>query len=374
MNPGATPASSDLSVSSIQEDITVPVTYEWNMNTQWEFLPSWVLEIGYVGSHGIHQAQQSRVGAQGQAGPVIGGNNIAPLVGPDCGSCQLLGVTTNTVQNVILRVPELGISAQNPVFATEESYKYNSLQVTVRRQMTRGLQVQGSYTWSRAFITEPFGINTAPYLVHAYELNNNYRPHRFIASYIWNLPFGHPKSALRHLGADWSLSGATTIQSGLPMTITDTAGSIFFGGSGRNALETANICPGKTYSDLLSSGSIQNRVSSGLLGGTGYFTETSSKANGVLCNPPTIGNGRGFGNMGGGAVLGPGQANWDMAVAKLFTLREGHTLQFRSEFFNTFNHPQFANPGVAANQATFGQIVSTSVSPRVIQLALKYSF
>ena len=146
------------------------------------------------------------------------------------------------------------------------------------------------------------------------------------------------------------------------------------GGAGRNAFETANICPGKTYPDLLSGGSIQDRVTSGLLGGTGYFTETSSKANGVLCNPPAIGNGRGFGNMGGGVALGPGQANWDISVAKAFTIREGHTLQFRSEFFDTFNHPQFANPSVAANQATFGQIVSMSVSPRVIQLALKYSF
>jgi hypothetical protein len=127
------------------------------------------------------------------------------------------------------------------------------------------------------------------------------------------------------------------------------------------------------FYDLIS-GSITDRVTSGLLGGTGYFTETSTKANGVLCNPPTIGNGRGFGNMGGGAVLGPGQVNWDMSLSKLFTVHEGHTFQFRSEFFNAFNHPVFANPGAAANQATFGQITSTSVSPRVIQLALKYSF
>jgi len=373
VNPGANPASSDLSASSIDENITVPVTYEWNMNTQWEFVRNWVLEVGYVGSHGIHQAAQSRTGAQGQAGTIIG-PNLAPLVGPDCASCQLLGVTTNTTQNVILRVPQLGINAQNPIFATQESYKYNSLQATVRHQFSRGFQMQAAYTFSRAFITQPFGINTAPYLIHAYEPNNNYRPHRLVVNYLWNLPFGHPKSALRHLVEDWAFSGVTTFQNGLPLTITDTAGSIFFGGAGRNAFETAQICPGKTYGDLLSSGSITDRVTSGLTGGTGFFTETSTKTAGILCNPPTIGNGRGFGNMGGGAVLGPGQVNWDMSLSKLFSIREGHTLQFRSEFFNAFNHPVFANPGVNANQATFGQITSTSVSPRVIQLALKYSF
>ena len=275
---------------------------------------------------------------------------------------------------MILRVPELGISAQNPTISTGESYKYNSLQVTVRRQMTRGFQIQAAYTWSRAFISEPFGVNTAPYLVHLYEPNNNYRPQRLVLNYLWNLPLGHPKSAWRHLVSDWALSGVTTVQDGTPMTITDAAGSIFFGGSGRNAFDTAQICPGKTYGDLLSSGSMTDRVTSGLLGGTGYLTGSSAIAGSALCPVPAIGNGKGFGNMGGGVVLGPGQVNFDTSLSKVFTVREGKTVQFRSEFFNLFNHAQFANPSVAANQATFGQITSTSVSPRVIQLALKYSF
>ena len=104
-------------------------------------------------------------------------------------------------------------------------------------------------------------------------------------------------------------------------------------------------------------------MANGLLGGTGFFTETSTKANGILCATPTIGNGRGFGNMGGGALLGPGQVNFDVSLTKFFTIHENQRVQFRSEFFNLFNHAQFANPGVAANQATFGQIISTSVSP-----------
>jgi hypothetical protein len=63
-----------------------------------------------------------------------------------------------------------------------------------------------------------------------------------------------------------------------------------------------------------------------------------------------------------------------MSLAKLFTVHEGQALQYRSEFFNTFNHSRFANPGVNAAPLTFGQITGTSVSPRVIQLALKLSF
>jgi hypothetical protein len=125
-----------------------------------------------------------------------------------------------------------------------------------------------------------------------------------------------------------------------------------------------------TYADLLTPGSLTQRVGGGLTaGGVGYL-----KKAGVLCAVPSVGNGTGFGNMGGGAVLGPGQNNWDMSIAKNFSIREGQSLQFRSEFFNTFNHAQFSNPTTVASAANFGQISTTSVSPRIIQLALKYLF
>src|SRR5213078_2923737 len=64
--------------------------------------------------------------------------------------------------------------------ANDDLYKFNSLQSSVRKQLSHGLQLQGSYTWSRAFITAPYGINTYPYMIHQYELNNNHRWHRRI--------------------------------------------------------------------------------------------------------------------------------------------------------------------------------------------------
>ncbi len=375
-NPSvASPCSSNLSQNAIQQDMRVPLTYEWNLNTQYEFLPNWVLELGYVGSHGIHQAAVSRATLQGQAGTQP--YNLASLAGdPNCVGCSIYGVTTNTVANVPLRVPELGVSAQNNEIATLGAYKFNSLQVTVRKQFSKGFQVQAAYTWSRAFIALPFGINTYPYLVEAYEPNNNYHPNRFVLNYVWNLPFGHPKGWMGVVADGWSVSGVTTIQDGVPLTIEDTGGSIFLGGQGVGSVSafssTAQICPGKSYSDLLTSGSLQDRVTSALLGtGPGYL---NGKAQGVLCALPAIGNGTGFGNTGGGAVLGPPQSNWDMSIAKNFTVREGQNLQFRSEFFNTFNHPQFAIPNTLVSSTTYGQISNTSVNPRIIQLALKYTF
>jgi hypothetical protein len=96
--------------------------------------------------------------------------------------------------------------------------------------------------------------------------------------------------------------------------------------------------------------------------------------------PPVIGAdgiGTGFGNSATGLVDGPAQANIDLAVSKSMMLnwpREGCELQFRAEFYNALNHPQFANPDSNFASPTFGVISSTAVNPRVIQLALRLAF
>jgi hypothetical protein len=89
------------------------------------------------------------------------------------------------------------------------------------------------------------------------------------------------------------------------------------------------------------------------------------------------GIGAAFGNSGTGIVDGPGEANLDLAVSKAVVLvwpHENSTLQLRAEFFNAFNHPQFANPDTNFSSPTFGVISSTSVNARVGQLALRFSF
>ena len=87
----------------------------------------------------------------------------------------------------------------------QSNYKYNSLQATVRKQLSHGLQFQGSYTWSRSFIQQPFGINSYPYFDLQYGLNPNYRPHRFVVSYVW----GDCHSDIRTVGkACWLTVGA----------------------------------------------------------------------------------------------------------------------------------------------------------------------
>src|SRR5262249_33364536 len=81
-----------------------------------------------------------------------------------------------------------------------------------------------------------------------------------------------------------------------------------------------------------------------------------------------------FGNSGNGVITGPGLNTFDLTLAKNTRIREGHTLQFRSEFFNAFNHAAFADPGLTAGTAQSGVIRGTRINGREIQLALKYIF
>jgi hypothetical protein len=219
----------------------------------------------------------------------------------------------------------------------------------------------------------PLGVNTFPYQVFAYGPNAYYHPQRLVVSYVWNLPLGHPEGLLGKVAEGWSLSGVTTIQDGTPLTITDPRAGTVYGASSGNA----QFCSGMSASNVLSAGSLDQRVTNGLTpASTGYFNP------GVFCAPTTAASvlgptnsGNLFGNSGLGIVLGPGQSNWDMALSKVTKVfHESQSVEFRGEFFNTFNHPQFNNPILAANSGTFGQISSASVNPRIVQLALKYSF
>ena len=180
------------------------------------------------------------------------------------------------------------------------------------------------------------------------------------------LPHGakSSKGLTRAALAGWNVSGVTTFQSGQPLTILATNTNNVFGINATSG-DRAQIAPGCTYSQVPTSGSVTSRL-------LGYFNPS------CFTKAPVIGSdgvATTFGNSGVGIVHGPAQNNFDIAVGKQFqTWSEKVGLQFRAEFFNAFNTPQFANPDTTFTNPTFGQITATSVSPRLIQLALKLSF
>jgi outer membrane receptor protein involved in Fe transport len=365
--------------SPYYDHIQTPLIRQFNLGIQYEFLRGYVFEAAYVGSSGINIADYSHV------------VNTAGLASA---SAPINGQTTNTTQNASARVPYLGftpIGLQQNGF--DSVYNYHSLQTTVRKTFAGGYGFQAAYTWSKNLSNVGFD---AANLNNPLDMNQQYgptpysRPHRFVVSYQYELPF-KATGALNKLAGGWSVSGMTLFQSGNPLTLFDGRGGSIYGmpssGTAEKGVSRAQLCPGVNYSQIETTGSVEDRLGKvGDLSVPRFFdiTKFSNLTNTATCPFPSIGNGTDFGNTGVGIVRGPGQANFDFSIMKETLIRENQKLQFRTEFFNLFNHPQFAIPTGAAginNQslyanstALFGVITGTSVNPRLVQFALRYQF
>lgn len=345
------------SIYILDPEVTQPRTHQWSVNTQGQ-IRGWLAEVGYVGSKGQNLYANMYP-------------NQALLASPEQ---PINGQTTNTVQNRNLRVPYVGWSPTGLQEIQSKGFgsTYHSLQLSLNRRYSNGLSMRASYTFSKSRDNvnsamggrnQPLGGFTGDY----YDREANWGPssfdrtHRLVVSYFWELPRTTGANALvRGLINDWSVSGVTTVQTGLPFSVSDTRGGTIYGTG-----SYGQFAPGKSASDAVKSGRTQDRLAQ-------YF-DTS-----VFVAPLAIGNGTGFGNAGRNILRGPGQMNFDLALAKTATvggLRPDAKIEFRAEAFNVFNTPQFGLPGGnAANASNFGVISSTVVAPRIVQLALKYRF
>ena len=362
--------NSNLNTPSLDETLHTPLVRQYNLNVQYQFAPSWILEVGYVGSSGINLLDQYH-------------DINAPLLASP--TTPINGITVNTAANAALRVPILGYGTSGfQVTAFDGISNYNSLQVTVRKQYTHGFLMQASYTYSKdmsniQLISAGNGANSnlPTNLAQQYGPVGFNHPQRFIVNYSYDLPFGNHNGGLGYLLNGWNLSGVTTVQDGTPMTVTDQNGGTVYN-IGTFDQARAQMCPGSTYGSISTSGGVESRLG-GKSGGPGYlnrsaFCSEPAAPNSVAAFPggplPTL-----FGDSGVGVLLGPGQFNFDISLVKTTHITERQAIIFRAEFFNAFNHAQFANPALAVdNPGTFGQITTTTVNPRLIQFALKYIF
>jgi hypothetical protein len=338
---------------------------------QYQFLPTWTVDLGYVGSHSIQNEGTGGIPSytgQQLNGPCLVG---APCPVPDPAITSGL-VTSNTTGNTSLRVPYLGFAPTGLMaFADDYSTKYNAAQVTVRKQLSHGLTLNAAYSWSRTF-GSLFAYNS-PY-VATYEQNINYHPQRLTVTYEWDIPSNF-QGFMGKVANGWGVSGVTTVQDGVPLTITNGKGGTIYG---QVNPATAQYCSGMGAGNVASGGSDKQRLG-GAFGGTGWFNTSA-----VNCaDPPVVLNGvaqpgTGWGDVPPSILLGPGQFNTDLSLiktTKVGGIREDGSLVFRTEFFNAFNHAQFNNPGTLdVTKGTFGQITSSSVNPRLIQFGLKYIF
>jgi peptidoglycan hydrolase-like protein with peptidoglycan-binding domain len=331
---------------------------QFSLNLQAKMQANWLFEAGYVGTRGTNLVRQRSLN---QALSASSGNPIR-------------GATSDTIANLGERVPIPGVPPDAlQEMETEGNSWYNALEVSATKRLSHGFEMLLSYTFSKTLDTDGSDINStstgngltlgdqnAPSL--RWGRASFDRSHRFVLSAIWSLP--SPSGGLqRAVFGGWNMAAVATIQSGTALTIASTNANNVFGISEDRA-ELSGKC---ATNQLVTSGPIGAKLNN-------YFN--------ILCfsTPPVIGAdriGTAFGNSGTGIVDGPGQANLDLAVSKAIVLawpREKSSLQLRAEFFNAFNHPQFANPDTNFSSPTFGVINSTAVNARVGQLAIRFGF
>ena len=254
---------------------------------------------------------------------------------------------------------------------TGANANYNSLQASLTKRYSNGLQFLASYTWSHSIddysgtavndLTAVFGDTHKNYVASS----DFDRKHRFVMSAVYDFPkfFKGGNAFAKRLVNDWEIAGIGTIQSGTPFSIVTDASAF------NNAY--ASLASGRTVQSAVKDSAPINRLDA-------YF-DTTAFVPACTYNPPAACTAGDFGNVPRNPMRGPGQSNIDFSIVKFIPVTESQKIEFRTEFFNIFNHTNFGNPvsvkGTAtAPNAQFGRILTTSTGPRVIQFAVKYNF
>jgi hypothetical protein len=245
--------------------------------------------------------------------------------------------------------------------ANIEDGNYNALLAKLEKRFSKGISFLVSYTFAKTIdnnstgsaVLTPAGSSDGFQNPYCFSCNrgraDSDNRHRFVTSWVYEVPrlkqMGSLASAV--LGG-WQISGILSAQTGFPITPRV---------SGDNSLSRGG-------------GDRPNRVEGTPIFGPGARGPARWFNPAAFVVPP-----RGqFGQVGRNVFDGPGLFTIDAAVMKNFYLTEQMRLQFRSEFFNLTNHPNFAFPNAAINTSTVGLITSTTTTSRQIQFALKFTF
>ncbi len=339
-------------------------------------LNNYLFSLAYLGARGSHLA-------------VSRSNNQPRLASP---ANPVNGLTANSAFDASARVPFLGLAPLVTRLESSGTSTYNSLQATVNKRMSYGLQFLASYTFSKSIDTAgdslgaaALGFFGAPIIgEQVFNDQNNLtaqrgpsdfdRRHRFVFSYTWELPQpANNRFALNKLVKGWAVSGVVTLQSGLPFSILDSAAGTLFGPP--TFFTTGTLVSGKTLEDALLSGSVSSRVNQFF--NTSVFAPAPFIPDGGLIDGqfPVSFGGTIFGNLGRNILRGPDQRSVDIALIKRTRLTENVRMVFRWEVFNVFNRPNFANPASdVSSPSTFGKIIAMSVNSRIMQFGLKLEF
>jgi outer membrane receptor protein involved in Fe transport len=330
----------DANVVGWDANFATPYTQDYNLSIQHEFASNWLFQVAYIGSHSTKEFDSHNIN------PAV----YIPGNGPDG---QPLSTTANTQSRRIY--PNIG---NLEIESTDADFNYNSLQVSMNKRFSRGLTLMSSYVYSRNLginvpLGEGGGGTRAPFDPKLdYGLLPSDLTHRFVSSFVYQLPNFRPENkALGFLIGGWGTQGIVTWQSGLPFTV-------------RCGCDDSRTGVGQDTPDQIASASLSGSRSLG--------DKLSEWFNTAAFVPNAIGT---VGTTGINTLRGPRFSEVDLAFTKITPLTEHQNIQFRAEFFNIFNHPDFAVPTSTLSAGPqFGVITSTVGTPRVIEFSLRYAF
>ncbi len=359
----------------VPRKFVAPNTQQWNLTIQRSLGHDWVLEIGYIGTHAVHLRETRTFGAQ-----LATADNPLTVVAQD-GTPYT--ITESTVANGPARSPNPGINFYNgmQIFADDAYSHYHSLQATASRRWGAGY-FQAAYTFSRSTDATSSGntaLNTAfnneVTLDDSRGLSDFDRTHRFVVSYRYELPFFKDAEGWKRVAlSGWAISGITIFQSGTPFSVLDgSAGSAYIGGGLGSPTSGAQLVDGGTINAGITHGDIHSRVDNGYLNIDNFTFAPPADPAGCALDADACTTA--FGNLARNIYRGPFQQNWDFSLLKNFRITERQELRFTTDFFNIWNHANFANPTFTdISNPAFGKIFSTVGTPRLIQFSLRYAF
>jgi hypothetical protein len=358
-------------------NLRLPYAQDWNLNVQRSLGEDWLLQIGYVGTTGVHLPRFI------EGDPTIfipGLINSASFCAPENPPCPISnennvnerrlysGCTLTSNPNIPCTYGSIG------EIASIANSAYNALETSLRKRFGHGVSFLASYTYSKAIDdVSSFNITGSASQPVAGENDLAQDPfdlaaergrsmfdarHRFVLSYQWNLPFwNHPSYWYQQALGNWQLNGIFTFMTGTPFTVFDS-----------NDVSLQGTAPEIT-------GFSANRPN--LIGNPNDGPRTPQEWMNVNAfqqlQPDPLGRFQVFGDEGRNVVEGPGYVNWDFSAFKNFRVTESKEFQFRGELFNFLNHTNFRLPVSDISSPNFGQI-QQDVGPRVIQVALKFLF
>ena len=352
-NPGGTTTNSlPLTVTTQSRDFKNPEAWNWNFTVEREFYLNSVLSVAYVGRRGLHQQRESNI------------NQPTPAT-----------IAANPGVNIDALRPYKGY---NSIRETDNvaSSRYNALQISWNRRLTKGLLFGMAYTYSKSMDD---GSNQRDIIPDTYYAGNLWGPsefdvrHVFIANFLYELPFFKGSSNIlgKALGG-WQVSGIIQKQTGTPTSVgkgTDYVGvgldGSLAGGVGQYWVYNGS---GINYAKNI----ITNTGNPGA--DSNYWFTTTDSSGKLLFSQPTAGT---FNHQQGirDLIYNPGFNNVNLGLFKKFAITERTGLQFRAEAFDAFNHPNWGGVNTdPTNLNTFGKVTGKSGDVRNLQLSLRLYF